>query len=70
MGKDEAIQSILPHHKTDAILRMVNVDRYDDRDDTRTNLVESYDRLMAFVRKHLADKFYQEGEEHISLRVF
>ena len=68
LGKDEVIQSVLPHHKTDAILRVENLDRYDDRDDIRTNLVESYDRLMAFVRKHLSDKFYQEGEQRISLR--
>jgi ATP-dependent DNA helicase RecG len=68
LGKDEVIQSVLPHHKTDAILRVENVDRYDDRDDIRTNLIESYDRLMSFVRKHLPDKFYQEGEQRISLR--
>jgi ATP-dependent DNA helicase RecG len=68
LGKDETIQSILPHHKTDAILRIENIDRYDDRDDIRTNLIESYDRLMAFVRKHLLDKFYQEGEQRISIR--
>lgn len=68
MGKDEVIQSVLPHHKTDSILRVENTDRYDDRDDIRTNLIESYDRLMAFVRKHLPDKFYQEGEQRISLR--
>ena len=68
LGKDEVIQSVLPHHKTDAILRIENTDRYDDRDDIRTNLIESYDRLMAFVRKHLPDKFYQEGEQRISVR--
>ena len=68
LGKDEVIQSVLPHYKTDAILRVENVDRYDDRDDIRTNLIESYDRLIAFVRKHLPDKFYQEGEQRISLR--
>ena len=68
LGKDEVIQSVLPHHKTDAIFRVENVDRYDDRDDIRTNLIESYDRLMAFVRKHLPDKFYQEAEQRISLR--
>lgn len=67
-GKDEVIQSVLPHHKTDAILRVENLDRYDDRDDIRTNLIDSYDRLMAFVRKHLPDRFYQEGEQRISLR--
>ncbi|MCF8352549.1 MAG: putative DNA binding domain-containing protein [Bacteroidales bacterium] len=68
LGKDEIIQSVLPHHKTDAILRIENTDRYDDRDDIRTNLIESYDRLMSFVRKHLPDKFYQEGDQRISLR--
>lgn len=67
-GKDEVIQSVLPHHKTDAILRVENTDRYDDRDDIRTNLIESYDRLMAFVRKHLPDKFYLEGDQRVSLR--
>lgn len=68
LGRDELIQSVLPHHKTDAILRIENTDRYDDRDDIRTNLIDSYDRLIAFVRKHLPDKFYQEGVQRISLR--
>lgn len=68
LGKDELIQSVLPYHKIDALLRVENTDRYDDRDDIRTNLIESYDRLMVFVRKHLPDKFYQEREQRISLR--
>ena len=68
MGKDETIMAALPHHRTDAILRVENLDRYDDRDDIRTNLIESYDRLMAFIAKHLPDKFYQENEHRSSLR--
>jgi ATP-dependent DNA helicase RecG len=68
LGKDETIIAALPHHKTDAILRVENLDRYDDRDDIRTNLIESYDRLMAFIRKHLPDKFYQEDTNRISVR--
>lgn len=68
LGKDEIIRNVLPHYKTDAVLRIENTDRYDDRDDIRTNLIDSYDRLMAFVRKHLPDKFYQEGDQRISLR--
>ena len=67
-GTDDAILSVLPHHRTDAILRRVNLDRYDDRDDIRTNLLESYDRLMAFVAKHLPDPFYLEGDVRMSLR--
>jgi len=60
--------SVLPHHRTDALLRRENIDRYDDRDDIRTNLIESYDRLMAFVAKHLPDKFFLENDQRISLR--
>ena len=67
-GKDSTILSALPHHKTDAIMRRDNVDRYDDRDDIRTNLLDSYDRLIAFGEKHLNDPFYLEGVQRISLR--
>ena len=67
-GTDELIQNVLPHHKTDAILRIDNTDRYDDRDDIRTNLIESYERLMGFIGKHLPDKFYLDGDQRISIR--
>ena len=67
-GTDEAILSALPHHKTDAIYRVKETDRYDDRDDIRCNLIESYDRLMAFVEKHIDDKFYMENEIRVSAR--
>ena len=67
-GKDTTILSALPHHKTDAIYRVKNLDRYDDRDDIRTNLIESYDRLIAFADKHLDDKFYLEGTQRIDVR--
>lgn len=66
-GKDTTILSALPHHRTDAILRIINIDRYDDRDDIRTNLIESYDRLRSFVRKHLNDVFYLESDIRVSL---
>ena len=67
-GKDETILSVLPHHKTDAIYRVKNLDRYDDRDDIRTNLIDSFDRLMAFVDKHLDDRFYIENNQRIDVR--
>jgi len=67
-GKDEVLLSVLPHHRTDAILRIENLDRYDDRDDIRTNLIDSYERIMTFARKHLPDKYYLENEQRISLR--
>ncbi|HAX62248.1 MAG TPA: AAA family ATPase [Elusimicrobia bacterium] len=67
-GKDEVILSVLSYLRVDAILRKENLDRYDDRDDIRTNLIESYDRIMAFVGKHLPDKFYLEKDQRISIR--
>ncbi len=67
-GKEELIHAALPHHRTDAILRRENLDRYDDRDDIRINLLRSYERLMQFIAKHLNDKFYLEGDQRVSLR--
>ncbi|SDY98329.1 RNA-binding domain-containing protein [Tindallia californiensis] len=67
-GKEELIHAALSHHKTDAILRRENLDRYDDRDDVRVNLLRSYERLMQFIAKHLNDKFYLEGDQRVSLR--
>jgi ATP-dependent DNA helicase RecG len=67
-GTDQTIMSVLPQHKTDAIYRVENLDRYDDRDVIITNLFDSYDRLMAFGAKHLSDPFVLEGIQSISAR--
>lgn len=67
-GTDSAIMSVLPQHKTDAIFRVFNTDRYDDRDVIITNLIESYDRLIAFGQKHLNDLFTMDGIQRISAR--
>lgn len=67
-GTDILIQSAVPYYKTDAILRFVDLDRYDDRDYIDTNLIDSYDRLMNFVGKHLRDKFYLEGDIRTNIR--
>ena len=67
-GTDNRIMSVLPQHKTDAIFRVFNVDRYDDRDVVITNLIESYDRLMEFGRKHLNDVFTLDGIQRVSAR--
>lgn len=68
LGRDEVIGSVCPSYKTDAILRKVNTDRYDDREIIQTNLIESYDQLIEFGRKHLWDKFYMEDTQTVSLR--
>jgi len=68
LGKDSVILSAVPHHRTDLILRKVNLDRYDDRDLITTNLIESYERIIAFIQKHLPDPFFLEGIDRISIR--
>lgn len=68
LGRDEVIRDVTPAYETDAIVRIDNVDRYDDRLIVDTNLVDSYDLLMEFTAKHLPDPFYLEGPTRISLR--
>ena len=67
-GRDEVIQSILPHYKTDLLVRRTDLQRYDDREYVTSNLIEAYDKAMAFIAKHLPDKPFYEGEQRISLR--
>ena len=49
LGKDDLIMDICPAYETDAFVRRVNVDRYDDREIIRTNLIESYGLLMELL---------------------
>ena len=55
-GTDEIITNVLPHYKTDLILRKINLDRYDDREIVTTNLIDSYYMMIAFVKKYLNDR--------------
>ncbi len=56
-------------YQTDALVKKVNTDRYDDRLVVKTNLIESYDQLFDFAAKHLPDKFYlEDGKIRLSLR--
>lgn len=68
LGKDIVIKNILPHYKVDALVKIKDVDRYDDRLTIETNLIETYNELMDFTAKHLPDKFHLEGDTRISLR--
>lgn len=67
-GTDEAIGDICPAYKTDAVVRIHDEDRYDDRLVTTTNLLDSYDQLSAFVRRNTPDRFYLEGAVNVSPR--
>ena len=62
------IQSCVPGYVTDALYRVDNIDRYDDRLQVKTNLIESYDLLMDFVAKHTKDKFYLINNVNTSIR--
>lgn len=67
-GKDATIQSILPAYKAEAMVRIKNLDRWDDRLTLRTNLIDTYLKLKGFINKHLPEKFYLEGDQRIDLR--
>ena len=67
-GKPETIQSCVPGYKTDAIYRVENVDRYDDRLILENNLLESYSLLIDFIKKHTDDKFFLIDGINISVR--
>ncbi len=69
-GKDSTIQSILPAYKVEAMVRIENKDRYDDRINPplRTNLIDTYLELKAFINKYLPEKFFLEGDQRIDLR--
>jgi ATP-dependent DNA helicase RecG len=69
-GKDETIQSLLPAYKVEGMMRKENLDRYDDRINPplRTNLIDTYLELKAFVNKYLPEKFFMEGDQRIDLR--
>ncbi len=56
-GYDRTILNVNPYCRTDALLRIDDVDRYDDRDFVETNLLDMYDRLLDFIGKYTKDRF-------------
>ncbi|MDD4971056.1 MAG: putative DNA binding domain-containing protein [Paludibacter sp.] len=61
-GKDTTILNMLPAYKIEAMVRRNNLDRWDDRLTLRTNLIDSYNELINFVKKHLDDTFYLDDK--------
>lgn len=68
LGTDELIADVCPAYRTDAIYRHESTDRYDDRLIVETNLIEAYDQLTEFARRHLPDRFALEGDQRVSAR--
>ena len=70
-GKDDVISNINPYCRTDALYRVDDLDRYDDRDFVETNLIEMYDRLIDFISKYTMDRFaLDENSRRVSPRTF
>lgn len=67
-GTDATINQVAPGLSFDALLRRRNLDRYDDRTLLHTNLIDTFDLLMAFVEKHLDDPFFMEDSQRVNLR--
>ncbi|MDR2296021.1 MAG: putative DNA binding domain-containing protein, partial [Clostridiales Family XIII bacterium] len=67
-GRDELIRACTPNYVTDAICRRENLDRYDDRLMVRTNLIDAYEELIAFIGKHTLDRFFLIDGQNVSVR--
>lgn len=68
-GKDDVISNINPYCRTDALYRVDDLDRYDDRDFVETNLIDMYDRLIDFIAKYTMDRFaLDENARRVSPR--
>lgn len=68
LGKEDAILDVMPIYRTDAVLRRVETDRYDDRLVCRSNLVRAYDELVSFCEKWLPDSFVLDGGQRKNAR--
>ena len=68
-GKDHVILNANPYCRTDALYRVDDLDRYDDRDFVETNLIDMYDRLIDFIAKYTMDRFaLDENARRVSPR--
>jgi ATP-dependent DNA helicase RecG len=67
LGKDEVIHSCAPGYVTDALVKIENTNRYDDRLSVRTNLIESYDILIDYIAKHTLNRFFLIGTRNVNV---
>lgn len=67
-GREECISDVCPSYKTDAIVRLENEARYDDRLTFTGNLIEAYDGLVQFAKKNIQDRFVLLDGHRISAR--
>ncbi len=67
-GSETTIKSLLPAYKVEVMVRIQNLDRWDDRLTLRKNLMDSYLEIKQFVYRYLPEKFYTEKDQRIDLR--
>jgi len=67
-GNDEVIRGIIPYFAIDVLLRINDIDRYDDRLRISTNLIDSYSEIMAFISKYISNPFYLKRDKRVELR--
>ena len=61
-GTDEVIANILPAYRIDILVRRKDMDRYDDRLQLKTNLINSYLLALDFIKSKWPQKFYQDKD--------
>lgn len=67
-GKEKTLTGLVPFYKTDVLCRIKDTKLYDDREIVKCNLMRAYERIMAFLRRHLPEWPYIEGTQRMSLR--
>lgn len=68
LGSDDLISDVCPAYKTDAITRINDIHRYDDRATFYTNIIEAYDKVLEFAKRHTPDPFILEDGIVVSAR--
>lgn len=70
LGTDDAIAQTLPSCQIEADARLQDGGSFcaDEHTVVKTNLMETYDQLLAFLQRHLPDTFHLEGTASVSVR--
>lgn len=61
-GKKESIIENLPSYKVDVLIKIDDVDRYDDRYILEDNLIKSYDFLLDYLERYVKKPFFLDDE--------
>lgn len=67
-GTEECISDVCPPYKIDAVARLEDKDRYDDRLTLTCNLIDAYDDLVRFAKRHIQDRFAIVKGQRVSVR--